>query len=1035
MTSPAIQPIACPYPVRGGVLVWLLGTLFLLGLSLPAQAQIAPAFHQLNLREGLPQSQVSALHLDRRGFLWVGTNAGGVARLGANGFQAFGAGQGLMARQVSSIWEDSDGTMIIASRDEGLSAIRGNRVSNFPTQEGLGPIGCYELGPAPGGGVAVGSVKGLWIVKAGTLARVPLPAPMEGQPIYSLTLEGQERLWLMGRTTLAVWDGQKLETRPLPKDRRVEDILFLRRDARGRIHALFANAIHRWERGRWVEDPLPPLPPGVRFTNLEFRGSGERLLSLGDDGLWVEGPGSTGRLYATGKGLPLDKVNVALEDPRGVIWVGTDGSGLVALSRPNLGALSLDLQKFGTALGAIMSILELGPDHLLLTGSQGLYEVRDDHVVGHWSRREGLPATSTWSLVTDHAGGAFVGTDVGLGHWSRGRVKTLESSPALRRSGITALTWHGGHLFGGSDRGLFELDSQGRVLSHHRVPTHLGSNPIGALLSHQGQLLVGLSRGLARFEHGQFIPLHTESPLTGQVISALAEDSRGRLWVGASRGLWVFEGGVWKAAGFREGLPDDAISFITDLRDHGVAIGHGRGVTILKEGRRINLTEAVGLLSNETNAGSAYLDRRNRLWIGMVSGVSVLDLNSPLPVEVLPPPELVEATWPEGHATGPEAIVVPPGATFVEVALDVPQGALSLRPRIQARLLGLESEYQELPGDGHLQFRGISPGSYQLQARASLDGLKWVDAAPIQLRITPAWHQRWVARALLVVALLGILVGFFVLRYNALAREAHALEEAVEDRTLAIARQNRALEQAHDQIRRTLESRMRLLDTLAHDLRSPLTSIMLAADRVRDGLPEGTDLQAPLGVLDHESRRIEGLLRGLLNQRRSEAMLESLQLEHTTPRELLGGLEGVLRIKAEARDLDLVFEPSEVSEFQALMVDPGALQQALFNLFENSLKFTPPGGRVGVRSRLDPDRREWRLTIWDTGRGIPPESVEAILLPFQQASALDSAQGWGLGLSIVRSLLEAQGGRLEVESELGKGSAFTLVLPLPGDDL
>ncbi len=1032
MTFSATRPTPVQRPVRGGARAWILGVLLAAGMILPARAQIAPAYRQLSLREGLPQSQVSALHLDRQGFLWVGTNAGGVARLGANGFQTFGAAQGLMARQVSSMWEDADGTLIVASRDEGLSAIRGNRVANFPTQEGLGPIGCYELGPAPGGGVAVGTVKGLWIVKGGTLARLPLPAPMEGQPIYSHALDGRDRLWLLGRTTLGIWDGHGLETRAAPKGRRVEDILFLKRDPSGRIHAMYADAIHRWEGEGWAEAPLPALPAGFRFTNLAFSATGHRILSLGDDGVWIE---RNGRLYAPGMGLPRDKVNLALEDSRGVIWVGTDGSGLVGLSRPNLGSLTLDLQRFGTTLGAIMSILELGPDHLLLAGSQGLYEVREDRVVGHWGRREGLPATSSWSLATDQAGGAFVGTDVGLGRWRQGRVETLRGNPDIRRSAITSLAWHGGRLYAGSDRGLFELDGKGRVVGHHRVPPDLGSNPIGVLLPHGEELLVGLSRGLARFEHGQFTPVHVASPLTGQVISALAADSRGRLWAGASRGLWALEGGTWRSAGFQEGLPDDAISFVVDLRQRGVAIGHGRGVTLLHEGRKFHLTEAVGLLSNETNSGGAHLDRRDRLWIGMVTGVCILDLNSPLPMETLPAPRLVEASWPSGYAADTNAITIPPGASYLEVALDVPYGALPLRPRIQVRLRGLEATYQEVPAEGRIQFRGLSPGNYQLESRSSLDGLAWVDAAPVRLRITPAWHQRWAARALLGLSLLGALVGGFVLRYNALSRQAHALEEAVEDRTQAIARQNRALEQAHDQIRRTLEARMRLLDTLAHDLRSPLTSIMLAADRVRDGLPEASGLEGPLGVLDHESRRIEALVRGLLDQRRSEAMLESLHLEYTTPRELLGGLEGVFRLKAEARDLDLVFEPPEASAFQPLRADPGALQQALFNLFENSLKFTPPGGKVGVRCALAPASREWRLTVWDTGRGIPPEAVEAILQPFHQADSGDSAHGWGLGLSIVRALLEAQGGRMEVESEVGKGSAFTVVLPLPVEDL
>lgn len=1000
-----------------------------------AWAQVDPAFFQRNLREGLPQSQVTALHEDSRGFLWVGTNAGGVARLGGNGFQAFGAAQGLMARQVSSIWEDGDGSIVVASRDEGLSLIRGNRVTNLPSASGQGPMGSYELGPAPGGGVAAAGLKGLWLVRSGQAARVALSPDMDDQQIFSLALDGQGVLWILGRTHLGTWNGQTFQPREAPRGRRVQDALVVRPDPAGHLYLLYPDMLFRWKGNAWVEVPLPLLPKGCRISNLTFAKGGRQLLALGDDGLWVGDGAQGGRLYQAGRGLPPDKVNLAMEDSHGTLWVGTDGSGLVSMAQPRLGILHPDPLRTGAPLGAIMGLLELEPGHLLLAGSQGVFEVREDQVVRRWSRKEGLPATSCWSVVSDHQGGAVIGTDLGIVRWQGGRLTPIAVGPEFSRAAVTALVWHGDRLFGASDRGLLQVDPAFKSVTQTRVPLDLGSSAVGALLSHEGQLLVGLSRGVATFADGHFTPLPDQGPVAGQVVSALGRDSHGRLWVGSSRGLWVRQKGHWYPSGFQQGLPDDSISFIADLGPHGVAVGHGRGVTLLQEGRRVHLTETVGLLSNETNAGAVLLDRRNRLWIGMITGVSILDLGGPLRPVPLPPPRLVEVGWAGGFTAEEGPLTVPAGSSYVNVVLDVPHGALPLRPRIQARLLGLDPDFQDLPADGHAHIRGISPGTYQLQARTSLDGLSWVEAPPIPLRLLPAWYQTWIARICFVLVLVGAVIGIFVLRLNALAREALVLEATVEDRTLAIARQNRALEQAHDQIRRTLEGRVRLLDTLAHDLRSPLTSIMLAADRVRDGLPEGTDAEGALNVLDHESRRIEALVRGLLDQRRGEAMLESLHLEHTTPRELLGGLEGVLRIKAEARELDLRFEPSEASAFQPLKVDPGALQQALFNLFENALKFTPAGGTVGVRCAVDEARREWRLTVWDTGRGIAPEALEAILQPFGQATRQDSASGWGLGLAIVRSLLEAQGGRLEVESQLGQGSAFTLVLPLPSEEL
>lgn len=100
----------------------------------------------------------------------------------------------------------------------------------------------------------------------------------------------------------------------------------------------------------------------------------------------------------------------------------------------------------------------------------------------------------------------------------------------------------------------------------------------------------------------------------------------------------------------------------------------------------------------------------------------------------------------------------------------------------------------------------------------------------------------------------------------------------------------------------------------------------------------------------------------------------------------------------------------------------------LFNLLENALKYTPAPGTVGIRSRVRGDA--WVLEVWDTGVGIPAERLEAIFEPFRQARPEDADKGWGLGLAICRSLVEAHQGRLEVESAEGAGSTFRVVLPL-----
>lgn len=138
----------------------------------------------------------------------------------------------------------------------------------------------------------------------------------------------------------------------------------------------------------------------------------------------------------------------------------------------------------------------------------------------------------------------------------------------------------------------------------------------------------------------------------------------------------------------------------------------------------------------------------------------------------------------------------------------------------------------------------------------------------------------------------------------------------------------------------------------------------------------------------------------------------------------------MLRLKAEAKGLQFSLEVDPETERVRIEADTATLQQVMLNLFENALKFTPTGGSVGILSRVKREEGTWILEVWDTGRGVEPEKIAALLQPFGQARASDATQGWALGLSICQSILDAHHGELRIESQLGLGSRFMMVLPL-----
>ena len=248
-------------------------------------------------------------------------------------------------------------------------------------------------------------------------------------------------------------------------------------------------------------------------------------------------------------------------------------------------------------------------------------------------------------------------------------------------------------------------------------------------------------------------------------------------------------------------------------------------------------------------------------------------------------------------------------------------------------------------------------------------------------------------------------------------------------RSLELADRNHSLEWTHQQLKETLESRMQLINTVSHDLRSPLTSISLCVGQIR----EGTEVLPPKAarifeILAQEANRLNAMVAGVLDKNRAESLAQRLTLTPSRPRQVLANLEGTLLFKAEDRGLraHLHFEPESLDA--QVMLDVSALQQVLFNLVENALKFTDPPGDIGVRSTLQGPA--WLLEVWDSGRGIPKAECERLFQTFEQSQQKDAQKGWGLGLFICRAILAAHGGRIEVDSDLGKGAIFRIFIPL-----
>lgn len=218
---------------------------------------------------------------------------------------------------------------------------------------------------------------------------------------------------------------------------------------------------------------------------------------------------------------------------------------------------------------------------------------------------------------------------------------------------------------------------------------------------------------------------------------------------------------------------------------------------------------------------------------------------------------------------------------------------------------------------------------------------------------------------------------------------------------------------------------------VSHELRTPLGAILGFVEILHEGVygPLAPKQQSIIVRILSNTKRLLSLVGDLLDQAQIEAGKLSFHYSDFSPTELVENAISILSNTAQARNLQLTWQVAEAVP-KSIHGDAQRLHQILVNLVGNSLKFTKQGG-VAV-DVFCPDPAHWSVAVRDTGAGIPPEAQALIFEPFKQVDSSDTRQhgGVGLGLSIVKKLVDLMQGQITLVSALGQGSTITITLPL-----
>ncbi len=946
----------------------------------------------------LGDNNVYALAEDSGGSLWIGTDGGGVVRLADGVFTGYTTRDGLAHDRVTDLLAARDGSLWVATRG-GLNRIRGQRIDSWLPGEGLPHRRLWTLAEDSGGSLWVGTDAALFRLQDGDFARQPVEAcPDCG--VSALHRDRDGSMWagtfgghlvrFEGATAAAHWSLPGTDV----------DITAIRDDAGGNHWiATYGGGLFRLQAGE-----LASLDQGDGLTS-------DTVWALEEDSegsLWMgtEGGGLL-RLrdtavtpVTTRDGLPHERTWVVHADRTGRIWVGTDG-GLVKWEN---GEPATYTTREGLASDTV-SALHDRPDGGLWVGTyEGLNLWQDGRLTSPLPD-ENVPISA---IYQDVQGNLWLGTE------GRGllRVRSGKSSSLAMADGLPANTVKvlaadlNGTLWIGTDGGLARL-ADGDPTTLTRVEGLAGTFVRSLHLDPEGTLWIGTrGSGLFRWRDGGLAGYTTRDGLYSDVVYQILEDARRNLWMSSNKG-------VFQVA--RQQLDELARGEISDLRSTVYAAAAGM--------------KSVECMGESQPAGTRTRD--GRLWFPTAKGLAIIDPEN-LKRNLRPPPVVIERVLYDGAVVDVPAsapVALPPGRRELEITYTALSLADPERNRFRYRLAGYDDAWVEAGGRRSVHYTNLAPGSYRFQVIASNNDGVWNEAgAAVELHLRPAFYETWpfyVACALAIGLLARALLRFRLRRLERHNAELRLMHRRLEAKNAEVEAKNVEVEAKNAEVEAKNTELQRFAYAVSHDLKSPLITIQSFLGYLERDIASGDAERVATNI-----RKIRGAA-----QKMQRLLAELLKLSRIGSVANTGETIGMGEVVGEAVEMvegPIVARGVEVSVATGLPVvfgDRSRLVRALQNLLENAVKYmgeqSAPKIEVGViREPGDAPI----IYVRDNGVGIDLQHHDRVFDLFAQLDA--NADGTGMGLTLVKRIIEVHGGRIWVESEgRGKGSTFYFTLP------